>query len=100
MTHQNYYENVFHEYHEASIAFLDTGIEESEKHITKITTQEYEIIKKRFEVANEKYFEFLGYLNKKQPDMSNEFSGFDYWYLNIFLINQGPSLLQNWFKSF
>lgn len=73
MTHQEYFEKVIHEYHQAGIDLLDTGIEESEKHIAKITQEEYEMIKKRFELASQEYFNYLGYVNKHQPDVNSEF---------------------------
>ena len=73
MTHQEYFEKILHEYHQTGIDLLDTGIEESDKHINKITQEEYEMIKKRFELASEKYFSYLSYLNKHQPDINSEF---------------------------
>lgn len=77
MTHQKYYEKVFHEYHQAGIDLLDMGIEESKKHINKITQEECERIKNRFELANEKYFSYLAYLNTHKPDVNSEFLGSD-----------------------
>lgn len=77
MTHQEYYEKVFHEYHQAGIDFLDMGIESSEKHELKISSEECIAIKNRFEKANEEYFDFLGYLNRVQPNMADEFNGLD-----------------------
>jgi hypothetical protein len=64
MTEQEKFEKLFFEYHQAAMAFMDANDKRSsdkKQSQEMITDEEYEGIKKRFDIASKEYHKFLGY---------------------------------------